>query len=204
MLAVLVCGCQNNSAGGTDIVTDAHGESVAPTYRIDIDPRWTKSTFAMADAVKKPCTENAGGGDWKACAIAHLVKALPHGEAMAPHCSGAGDFADQFYCITMGSIGSEIVGISGAGDPEQFIRDHGNAQADTAAAAAKILAASIVEKCGGASAQKGCISREAMARLGSSATSIKDCAGFQDEEKETSCLVIGRMSELLDQAAAGA
>jgi hypothetical protein len=198
LLTVLVGGCQSKSGSDADIVTDAHGESVKPTYRIDIDPRWAKSTFAMAAAAKRGCSTEA----WQDCAIGHLVKALPYGASMAPYCRGLKDFADAFYCITMGATGAEVVKIAGLGDPDQFIRDHGNAQADTASEAAKSLANTIMEKCTSASVPKGCAPTEAASRLGSSKTSLADCVGF-DDWKATSCLFIGRMSELLDKATSG-
>ena len=195
--AALTGGCQGAASTESDIVLDAHGDSVAPTYRIDLDPRWTKALFAMADAVKEPCH----GDRWQSCAIDRAEKALTYGSTMEPYCQGIADFADHLYCMSMGAIGAQIVQISGVGDPRQFLEQYGGAQSGTAAAAAQVLVRAIMQKCGESAAGNGCAPKEAAARLGSSPTSIKDCAGFTDDWKAVSCLVIGRMSELLQDAA---
>jgi hypothetical protein len=197
LVGVLIGGCQGKPAADSEIALDAHGDSVTPTYRIDLDPRWTKANFTMADAVKKVCQIDA----WQGCAIDRLQKALTYGNAMSPHCQGLSDFADHFYCMTMGATGAEIVQITGVADPRQFLAEHGGAKTDTAAAAAQALVKVILQECGQSAAGHGCAPTEAAAKLGSSAASIKDCASFADDWKATSCLVIGRMSELLEGAA---
>jgi len=175
---------------------DANGDSARPAYRLNIDPRWTKAMFAMADAVKRPCHVDP----WRDCAIDRTVKALSYGAAMAPHCPGFGDFAGQFNCLVVGATAAEIVESLKTRDRAvQFVRDHGDDQAAAAGSAARMLIDEVQESC--RSSPAGCIRAQGETRLEATLNGREDCAPFADEMKAAACLFIGRMSDLLSGAA---
>jgi len=193
-LAVFMAG-DREAGAETKIVLGKDGDSVRPTYRIDVDPRWTKSIFAAADALKKIC----GNPD---CGITRIVKVLPYGEEMSHHCPTSGAFSDRFYCLAMGATAAQLVELAGLGNARSFIADSRQDGNDLPKAAVAALVNAIKAVCTEDSAPKGCIVAEAKRRLGSSETSLSDCSGYEDWET-MSCLFIGRMSELLDKASAG-
>jgi len=185
---------EGKAGAETEIVLGKDGDSVRPTYRIDIDPRWTKSMFATADALKAIC----GNPD---CGIARLVKVLPYAAEMSAHCPTSGAFSDRFYCLAMGATAAQLIEVAGLGDAKVFISENRQDGTDLPKAAGVALVKAIAAVCTEDSVPKGCAVAEAKRRLGSSEVSLSDCTGYEDWET-VSCLMIGRMSEFLDKAAA--
>lgn len=199
LLAICVVGCSATPGPAPDDRVDAH--SLATMDRIDLDVRWSNAVYRMAYAVKAPCM---GAGDvWRSCAIAHLVAVLPYGPTIAPYCRDFSDFARRFSCVAKGAAVAEVLSLAGAGDPTEFINRNGPDSSSALAAAERAIWLVVAERCTETAWRKGCARTEAAERLGVSPRSVENCAVFPDDRDEVSCLIVGRMSALVNRRASG-
>lgn len=206
VLAVLSA-CQQASIVSDDDGPGTHlpgGDRIGPSYKLADDPRVTEGLVKLVAASRARCIGIADTSSkaYESCIIDHLAAALPFGTEMKPYCESEADFAEHFYCVMVGSAAADLLDKSKAADPHEFLRAHGAEQRESGATAVQMLATFISEKCPLDWTHTGCAANEMASLLDRTASDIKECSIFNNDWKDATCVVIGRMAAMFSESAA--